>query len=36
MREMPITTQDMKLVQELSPRKIVMDDGSIEADGLTM
>ena len=26
----------MKLVQELFPRTIVMDDGNIVADGLTM
>ena len=27
MRELPIMTQDMKLVQELFPRMIMMDDG---------
>lgn len=40
LRELPITmlvsTHDMKLVQELFPRTIVMDDGRIVADGLTM
>ena len=36
MLELPITTQDMKLVQELSPRTIVMEDGNIVADGTTM
>jgi len=40
LRELPITmlvsTHDMKLVQELFPRTIVMDDGNIVADGLTM
>jgi len=39
LRELPITmlvsTHDMKLVQELFPRTIVMDDGKIVADGLT-
>ncbi len=39
LRELPITmlvsTHDMKLVQELFPRTIVMDDGNIVADGLT-
>jgi cobalt/nickel transport system ATP-binding protein len=40
LRELPITmlvsTHDMRLVQELFPRTIVMDDGNIVADGLTM
>ncbi len=40
LRELPITmlvsTHDMKLVQELFPRTIVMDDGRIVADGGTM
>ena len=40
LRELPITmlvsTHDMRLVQELFPRTIVMDDGQIVADGLTM
>jgi cobalt/nickel transport system ATP-binding protein len=39
LRELPITmlvsTHDMKLVQELFPRTIVMDDGCIVADGDT-
>jgi cobalt/nickel transport system ATP-binding protein len=39
LRELPITmlvsTHDMKLVQELFPRTIVMDDGRIVADGST-
>ena len=35
LRELPITTHDMRLVQELFPRAIVMDDGQIVADGLT-
>jgi cobalt/nickel transport system ATP-binding protein len=35
LRELPITTHDMRLVQELFPRTIVMDDGNIVADGLT-
>jgi len=39
LRELPITmlvsTHDMKLVQELFPRTIVMDDGHIVADGNT-
>jgi cobalt/nickel transport system ATP-binding protein len=36
LRELPITTYDMRLVQELFPRTIVMDEGQIVADGLTM
>lgn len=39
LRELPITmlvsTHDMKLVQELFPRTIVMDDGKVVADGST-
>ena len=39
MRELPITmlvsTHDMRLVQELFPRTIVMDEGRVVADGLT-
>ncbi len=39
LRELPITmlvsTHDMKLVQELFPRTIVMDEGLVVADGLT-
>jgi len=37
LRELPITmlvsTHDMKLVEELFPRTIVMDEGLIVADG---
>jgi cobalt/nickel transport system ATP-binding protein len=40
LRELPITmlvsTHDMALVKELFPHTIVMDDGQIVADGLTM
>jgi cobalt/nickel transport system ATP-binding protein len=40
LRDLPITmlvsTHDMRLVQELFPRTIVMDDGQIVANGLTM
>jgi len=40
LRELPITmlvsTHDMRLVQELFPRTIVMDEGRVVADGLTM
>jgi len=40
LRELPITmlvsTHDMALVKELFPRTIVMDEGCIVADGLTM
>ena len=40
LHELPITmlvpTHDMKLVQELFPRTIVMDEGQVVADGLTM
>jgi cobalt/nickel transport system ATP-binding protein len=39
LRELPITmlvsTHDMRLVQELFPRTIVMDDGQVVADGAT-
>ena len=39
LRELPITmlvsTHDMRLVEELFPRTIVMDDGLIVADGKT-
>lgn len=39
LRDLPITmlvsTHDMRLVQELFPRTVVMDDGQIVADGLT-
>jgi cobalt/nickel transport system ATP-binding protein len=39
LRDLPITmlvsTHDMKLVQELFPRMIVMDDGQVVADGQT-
>jgi energy-coupling factor transporter ATP-binding protein EcfA2 len=33
---MLVSTHDMRLVQELFPRIIVMDDGQIVIDGLTM
>jgi cobalt/nickel transport system ATP-binding protein len=40
LRDLPITmlvsTHDMAMVKELFPRMIVMDDGCIVADGLTM
>jgi cobalt/nickel transport system ATP-binding protein len=40
LRELPITmlvsTHDMRMVKELFPRTIVMDEGLIVADGLTM
>ena len=40
LRELPITmlvsTHDMALVKELFPRTIVMDEGRVVADGLTM
>ena len=39
LRELPITmlisTHDMRMVQELFPRTIVMDDGLVVADGMT-
>jgi ABC-type branched-subunit amino acid transport system ATPase component len=34
--ELLIIKHDMKLVQELFPRTIVMDEGEVVADGLTM
>jgi cobalt/nickel transport system ATP-binding protein len=40
LRELPITmlvsTHDMRLVQELFPSTIVMDEGRVVADGLTV
>jgi len=33
---MLVSTHDMALVKELFPRTIVMDEGLIMADGLTM
>jgi len=40
LRDLPITmlvsTHDMSMVRELFPRTIVMDDGRVVADGLTM
>jgi len=40
LRDLPITmlvsTHDMRLVQELFPRTIVMDEGQVVADGLTI
>ena len=40
LRKLPITmlvsTHDIRLIQELFPRTIVMDEGKIVADGLTM
>ena len=33
---MLVSTHDMRLVQELFPRTIVMDEGRVVADGLTM
>jgi energy-coupling factor transporter ATP-binding protein EcfA2 len=39
LRDLPITmlisTHDMRMVQELFPRTIVMDDGLIVTDGMT-
>jgi energy-coupling factor transporter ATP-binding protein EcfA2 len=32
---MLISTHDMRMVQELFPRTIVMDDGQVVADGMT-
>ena len=32
---MLVSTHDMKLVEELFPRTIVMDEGVIVADGMT-
>jgi cobalt/nickel transport system ATP-binding protein len=34
LRELPITTHDMRLVQELFPRTIVIDEGQVAANGL--
>jgi len=36
LRELPITTHDMRLVQELFPRMIVVDESQVVADGLTI
>ncbi len=40
LRDLPITmlvsTHDMKMVEELFPRTVVMDEGRVVADGLTM
>ncbi len=40
LRDLPITmlvsTHDMKMVEELFPRTVVMDEGKVVADGLTM
>jgi cobalt/nickel transport system ATP-binding protein len=33
---MPVSTFEMRLVQELFPRTIVIDEGRVVADGLTM
>jgi energy-coupling factor transporter ATP-binding protein EcfA2 len=33
---MHFSTDDMRLVQELFPRTVLMDDGCIVANGLTM
>jgi cobalt/nickel transport system ATP-binding protein len=33
---MLVSTHDMRLVRELFPRTIVMDEGMVVADGLTM
>ena len=33
---MLVSTHDIRLIQELFPRTIVMDEGKIVADGLTM
>jgi cobalt/nickel transport system ATP-binding protein len=35
LRELPITTRDMRFVQGLFPRTIGMDEGRVVADGLT-
>jgi len=39
LHDVPITqlvsTHDLRMVQELFPRMIIMDDGAIVADGLT-
>ena len=36
MHELPISTHELKLVQELFQRTIVINDSNIVADGLTM
>ena len=36
MHELPISTHELKLVQELFPRTIVINDSNIVADGLTI
>jgi energy-coupling factor transporter ATP-binding protein EcfA2 len=36
LHELPISPHDMRLVQELFPRTVVMDDDRVVADGLTM
>jgi cobalt/nickel transport system ATP-binding protein len=36
LRELPVSTHNMRLVQELFPRTIVMDEGRVVADGLTI
>jgi energy-coupling factor transporter ATP-binding protein EcfA2 len=36
LRELPITMHDTRLVQELIPHTIVMDEVQVIADGLTM
>jgi cobalt/nickel transport system ATP-binding protein len=35
-RDLPITTHSMRLVQDLIPRTIVVDEVQVIADGLTM
>jgi cobalt/nickel transport system ATP-binding protein len=36
LRGLPITTHDMRLVQELFPRMIVIDESQVVAGGLTI
>jgi cobalt/nickel transport system ATP-binding protein len=36
LRGLPITTHDMRLVQELFLRMIVIDESQVVADGLTI
>jgi hypothetical protein len=36
LRELPITTHDMRLGQELFPRTVVMDEDQVMADELMM
>jgi cobalt/nickel transport system ATP-binding protein len=36
LRQLPITTHDMRLVQELFPRTIVMDEDLVVVDGSTI